>query len=224
MLSASTCSGFEFQDQKTQVTESVVCLEAVWQNPTEQRPDRKDIQHSTKDKYDVAGIIRQRHNSSHKDHRIEFDLNSLPIEEFQAVIEEELSLKEKGGRNSILAGTSLSNDDTVLNNGQPQMELHDNGPICDAVCHSPSNSDLSTLSHSHMSDTSSKVEVYTKECKIVVPNQQISVEGGQDWKYSSKAPSAAAEQYRVNTSVVPNRSQEYQVHTSNSSEKFTSRF
>jgi hypothetical protein len=46
-------------------------------------------------------VIRQRHNSSHKNYQIEFDLNSLPKEEFGSVISDELNLKEKGVRQSF---------------------------------------------------------------------------------------------------------------------------
>lgn len=45
--------------------------------------------------------LRNRHNSSHKHHHTEFDLNSLPMEEFRSVIAQELHLKETGVRQCV---------------------------------------------------------------------------------------------------------------------------
>lgn len=222
MLSGSKCSGFEIQDQNKQVLQNSLCEEPVWTNLVSQEPERKECQYFTKENHDFHAIVRQRHNSSQKDHHIEFDLNSLPIENFQSVIEEELSLKEKGGRNSIQIRESHLSEDSLQKQRIPQTEMNHLAEIsrhCESVCQSPSNSDLSTVSQ--VSEASAKLEVYTTERRSL--QQPIYASGDRESSFISSMPSGAVEQYKAKSSEGPNISQAYKVETRDSQERFTSR-
>lgn len=168
---------------------------------------------------------RNRHNSSHKHHQTEFDLNSLPMEEFRSVITQELHLKEKGVREHILIGgfhpeseSELSKDEHSCGGSTVDDETRVLEDTLGKLSLTPSKSHRSNSSQNSKSDSEEEARELSNSVQSSLSCGSNDGATSEENSVLSEAPQAltaveSVSQYRVVRSAVVGTSQQYVPNT-----------
>lgn len=149
---------------------------------------------------------RNRHNSSHKHHQTEFDLNSLPMEEFRSVIAQELHLKEKGVRQCVEIDGShqesevgLSKDEHSCGGSTVDDESRVLEDTLGKLSLTPTKSNRTDSSQESMADSE-------EEIRELSASAQSSV-SGESQKWSNTQENSALTKINLSTTGVETASQ-----------------
>lgn len=183
---------------------------------------------------------RNRHNSSHKHHQTEFDLNSLPMEEFRSVIAQELHLKEKGVRQCVQIDGShqesefgLSKDEHSCGGSTVDDESRVLEDTLGKLSLTPTKSNRTTSSQESRADSEEEIRLFTASAQSSVTGESQERSHTQDSSALAKttlstAGVQTASQYRVVQAAVGGTPQQYIPYTQSlpakeARDRFTSR-
>lgn len=164
---------------------------------------------------------RNRHNSSHKHHQTEFDLNSLPMEEFTSVIAQELHLKEKGVRQCVQIDGShqdsefeLSKDEYSCGGSTVDDESHVLENTLGKLSLTPSKSNRTTSSQDSKADSEEEIREFTASAESSVSGESQERSNTQDSSALTMATLSTTGadlgfQYRVVKAAVSGTPQQY---------------